>query len=139
MKTSAKIINLAYAIFLVAIVVIGYLQWGNLAGLVFALCFLSVLPIAYVRWEFWYRRKEPFWESWYKMIPYQPEHVMTREIELGDYRSGKPIRKELYIPIRNKINSSCRLCGAYLPKGTKIYWAPSLRMALCQKCFGRPN
>jgi len=137
MKTSAKVVNLAYATFLVAVVVIGYVEWGNLAGLVFALCFLFVLPIAYVRWDFWYRRKEPFWESWYKMIPYRPDYVIARDTELGRYRLGEPIRRELYIPMRNKINSSCRLCGTYMPKGTRIYWAPSLRMALCQKCFER--
>jgi len=137
MKTSAKVINLVYAIFLSTVVVLGFSKGfqEGLGGLVIALCFLSVLPIGYARWRWWYRRKEPFWESWYKMVPYQPDHVIARNIELGDYKSGKPIRKELYIPILNKINSSCRLCGAYMSKGTRIYWAPSLRMALCQKCF----
>jgi len=125
MKTSAKVINTAYAIFLAMLVAV-----FGLGGLVIALCFLSILLIAYGRWEDWYRRKEAFWESWYKMVPYQPDHVIAREIELG-----KPIRKELYIPIRSKIDTYCRLCGAYMPKGTRIYWAPSLRMALCQKCF----
>jgi len=80
----------------------------------FLLFFSPVLPIGYVRWRWWYRRKEPFWESWYKMVPYQPDHVIAREIELG-----RPIRKELYVPIHNKIDSYCRLCGAYMPKRHK--------------------
>jgi len=138
MKTSAKVVNLAYATFLCVIATLGFLYGGLFGGIIIiALFFLPVLPIGYARWRWWYRRKEPFWESWYKMVPYRPDHVIARDIELGSYMSGKPIRKELYIPIRNKIDSSCRLCGAYMPKGTRIYWAPSLRMALCQKCFER--
>ena len=143
MKTSAKARNVmfVFAVYLSAIVLGLLLKWRFPVELllVLTLCFLSFLPIAYVRWRWWYRRKEPFWECWLNMLPYRPQHVIAREIELGEYQSGKPIRKELYIPIRNRINSSCRLCGAYMPKGTRIYWAPSLRMALCQKCFERTD
>jgi len=89
MKTSAKVINVVFATFLAMLVTI-----FGVGGIVIALCFLSVLPIGYARWRWWYKRKEPFWESWYKMIPYQPDHVIARNIELGDYKSGKPIRKD---------------------------------------------